>query len=184
MVCNGQTFQVVENEIHEIGHYLGLYHTFNGSFTCQNFGLDCATTGDLVCDTPPFQKSNFRPDCTPGCNVIILESDPWFGYAQDNHMDYLGDNCRRSFTNGQINRMHSYVNQNRKDVFKTLSLNCLMDLDNDGLVTSQDFLIYLSCHGTTTESGQCYKCDLDADGLVGSPDFLLFLTGIGQTCVK
>jgi hypothetical protein len=170
--------------IHEVGHYLGLFHTFNGAFSCENYGLDCGTTGDLVCDTPPFQKSNFRPDCTPGCNVIILESDPWFGYVQDNHMDYLADNCRRSFTNGQINRMHSYVNQNRKDVFKTLSLNCLMDLDNDGLVTSQDFLIYLSCHGTTTESGQCYKCDLDADGLVGSPDFLLFLTGIGQTCVK
>jgi Ca2+-binding EF-hand superfamily protein len=80
--------------------------------------------------------------------------------------------------------MHSYVNQNRKDVFKTLSLNCLLDLDNDGLVTSQDFLIYLSCHGTTTESGQCYKCDLDADGFVSSQDFLIFLTGIGQTCVK
>jgi len=42
----------------------------------------------------------------------------------------------------------------------------------------------LSCHGTTTESGQCYKCDLDADGFVSSQDFLIFLTGIGQTCVK
>ena len=170
--------------VHEVGHYLGLFHTFNGAFSCENYGLDCGTTGDLVCDTPPFQRSNFVPDCTPGCNVIILESDPWFGYVQDNHMDYLANNCRRSFTNGQINRMHNYVNQNRKDVFKTLSLNCLLDLDNDGLVTSQDFLIYLSCHGTTTESGQCYKCDLDADGFVSSQDFLIFLTGIGQTCVK
>ena len=168
--------------IHEIGHYFGLYHTFNGSFSCENFGMNCATTGDLVCDTPPFKQSSPRIDCTPACNIIILESDPWAGYVQDNHMDYLGSNCRRSFTNGQITRMHNYVSENRKDVYRTLSLPCLLDLDKDGLVTSKDFLIYLSCHGTTTERGECYKCDIDGEGLVGSQDFLVFLTGIGQVC--
>ena len=168
--------------IHEIGHYLGLYHTFNGSFSCENFGLNCATTGDLVCDTPPFKQSSPRIDCTPACNIIILESDPWAGYVQDNHMDYLTHDCRRSFTNGQINRMHNYVSENRKDVYRTLSLPCLLDLDKDGFVTSKDFLIYLSCHGTTTEKGECYKCDVDGDGFVGSQDFLVFLTGIGQVC--
>jgi hypothetical protein len=168
--------------VHEVGHYLGLFHTFNGAFSCQNFGLDCSTTGDLVCDTPPFQRSNFSPSCTPACQAQFLETDPWFGYTQDNHMDYLADHCRLSFTAGQITRMHSYVQDNRRNVFTELSPACLADLDRDGTVTSQDFLTYLSCHGTTTERGQCYQCDLDGDGFVGSPDFLNFLALLGQPC--
>lgn len=170
--------------IHEVGHYLGLFHTFNGAFSCQNFGLDCATTGDLVCDTPPFQKSNFLPDCTPACNVEILQSDPWFGYVQDNHMDYLADNCRRSFTSGQIARMHRYVDENRKSVYRTISSACLADVDRDGVVTSQDFLLYLSCHGQSFTVGDCYKCDFNGDGLVGSADHLFFLSMVGETCTR
>ena len=170
--------------IHEIGHYLGLYHTFNGSFSCQNFGLDCATTGDLVCDTPPFKQSNPLPDCTPGCNVIILDSDPWRNYVQDNHMDYLSSNCRRSFTNGQISRMHSYITSERNDLYKTLSITCLLDLDKDKMVGSSDLLIYLSCHGSSASVGECYKCDVDADGFVSAQDFLFFLTVIGQDCLE
>jgi hypothetical protein len=33
---------------HELGHYLGLHHTFHQG--CLN--ADCLTDGDLVCDTP------------------------------------------------------------------------------------------------------------------------------------
>lgn len=35
--------------IHEAGHYLGLYHTFEGGCTNNN----CQTDNDMVCDTPP-----------------------------------------------------------------------------------------------------------------------------------
>lgn len=170
--------------IHEVGHYLGLFHTFNGAFSCQNFGLDCATTGDLVCDTPPFMKSNYVPDCTPACNVIILETDPWAGYVQDNHMDYLANDCRRSFTNGQITRMHSYITSERNDLYRTLSNACLLDLDKDKTVGSSDLLIYLSCHGSSASVGECYKCDVDSDGFVSAQDFLFFLTVIGQDCLE
>jgi predicted Zn-dependent protease len=170
--------------IHEIGHYLGLFHTFNGAFSCQNFGLDCATTGDLVCDTPPFQKSNFNASCAPACDVEILPTDPWYGYTHDNHMDYMHDNCRRNFTDGQIARMHKYVVENRKSVYRTVSSACLADVDQDGIVTSQDFLLYLSCHGRSFTVGDCYKFDFNGDGLVGSADHLFFLSMIGETCTR
>lgn len=38
---------------HEIGHLLGLYHTFETSFDTQNIeGDTCEHRGDLICDTP------------------------------------------------------------------------------------------------------------------------------------
>src|SRR6185436_3348974 len=40
---------------HEAGHYLGLYHTFEGGCLNDN----CLLNGDHVCDTPPDATSNF-----------------------------------------------------------------------------------------------------------------------------
>ena len=39
--------------IHEMGHYLGLYHTFEKG--CKND--DCTRDGDQICDTPPDQST-------------------------------------------------------------------------------------------------------------------------------
>ena len=40
--------------IHEVGHYLNLYHTFEGG--CNN--NNCELEGDRVCDTPPDQAKH------------------------------------------------------------------------------------------------------------------------------
>ena len=45
---------------HEMGHYLGLYHTFEGG--CYN--ADCLTSGDRVCDTPPDNSVRASFSCT------------------------------------------------------------------------------------------------------------------------
>ena len=80
---------------HEAGHYCGLWHTFDGTnlSQCDNPDIDCTTHADRVCDTPPTIGGYGCPDESP-CPDRLVE----------NYMDYT--NCKDSFTQGQIDRMH------------------------------------------------------------------------------
>ena len=79
--------------IHEVGHWLGLYHTFQG-------GCD-ARQNDLVTDTEIERTPQYycveRDSCTgpkfPGSDPI------------HNFMDYVDDLCMDHFTDGQDTRM-------------------------------------------------------------------------------
>ena len=82
---------------HEMGHYCGLFHTFNGG-QCNSVEADCETEGDRVCDTPP-TFINYSCD-SPTCETADYT----------NHMDYTPNTCRDHFTTGQILRMHSILN--------------------------------------------------------------------------
>ena len=105
---------------HEVGHYLGLYHTFQGG--CPN--ADCFTSGDLVCDTPP-DASAFNTLCFDGTNSCSTDEDdtsvnnPFRSVAlgglgdqfdmQTNFMDYANLACFERFTEGQANRMQAVL---------------------------------------------------------------------------
>ena len=56
--------------IHEMGYYLGLYHTFEGS--CPNG--DCQQEGDRVCDTPP-DNTTARTPCSADMNSCDTDED-------------------------------------------------------------------------------------------------------------
>lgn len=78
---------------HEVGHYLGLYHTFGGG--CADPG-SCASNGDLICDTNPESSPNYSY-CS---RVTCGSSDP-----VKNYMDYSEDLCMDNFTSNQARRM-------------------------------------------------------------------------------
>ena len=92
---------------HEMGHYCGLYHTFNAG-QCNSYESDCETQGDRVCDTPP---TSANLSCS---NPYCDEAD------YTNHMYYTENSCRDHFTPGQIQRMHTLlVNGGRQTVWQS-----------------------------------------------------------------
>ena len=99
--------------VHEVGHYLGLFHTFqNGCMGTTT--VTCYSAGDECCDTPPVAAPNqnscsfFASTPPDGCT----ETPTNFFDMYENHMDYQYDdagNCRNTFTNDQVDRMHSAI---------------------------------------------------------------------------
>lgn len=76
--------------VHEVGHYLGVYHTFQGG---------CTGDGDYVADTPAQASPT---------NACTLDMDTCPAAGKDdvpNFMNYTGDECMEHFSALQSERM-------------------------------------------------------------------------------
>ena len=93
---------------HEVGHYLDLWHTFQGGSCTES---NCNTQGDRCCDTPPHPQNNSWNACnSPNCS----------GTQQvENYMDYTGESCYEMFSNDQANRMIAALEGPRNAVWNT-----------------------------------------------------------------
>lgn len=85
----GGVFNLGDTLVHEVGHYLGLFHTFQGG---------CVAPGDDVDDTPA-HTVNFA--CTAADTCPATGTDPI-----KNFMNYTPDECMDEFTDGQKTRAH------------------------------------------------------------------------------
>ncbi|MCB9916715.1 MAG: zinc metalloprotease [Planctomycetes bacterium] len=88
---------------HEVGHYLGLYHTFEGG--CGS-GY---TSGDRIADTASESSPTFG---CPGTKSSCGSADP-----VHNYMDYSDDTCMWEFTPEQINRMRCTIYNYRPNLY-------------------------------------------------------------------
>ena len=85
-------FNLGKTVTHEVGHWMGLWHTFQGG---------CTATNDEVADTPAQTSSTSGcPEGRDSCSRTGL--DPIHNY-----MDYSFDDCYNQFTPGQNTRMQS-----------------------------------------------------------------------------
>lgn len=123
--------------LHELGHYLGLYHTFEGG--CKND--NCLEDGDKVCDTPPQRlqviTNNHKclrdsVDNTCSTDVNALDIHNTFATDQadpdDNIMNYVPLSCQTRLTEGQIQRMQSILADDRRSLLR--SNGCLAPCSN------------------------------------------------------
>ena len=103
---------IVINELsailHELGHFFGLYHTFETQFGVEAIPrTNCLTAGDLLCDTeadPEGDENNLDMLCEYTIPAPPGSPGNWYLPPTDNIMSYYGD-CRCKFTPDQYNRM-------------------------------------------------------------------------------
>jgi len=158
-------FNLGRTVTHEVGHYLGLYHTFNGG--CSN----SFTSGDRIVDTNPESSPTFG---CPGSRNSCGSPAPFHNY-----MDYSDDICMNQFTPQQNNRMRCSLLTYRPDLYTIAAAGCSSaDLAEPfGELNFFDVSAFLGAFSDSDPSA-----DLNGDGSYNFFDVSEFLSVFAQGC--
>ncbi len=104
---------------HEVGHWLGLFHTWGSGTGCNE------NNGDGIFDTPNQFTSSSQFGCnSSGFPAIGDQCTPSSqgGIMYMNYMDYSADACLILFSNGQQTAMEEVLNSGARSNFGTMDL--------------------------------------------------------------
>jgi len=120
-----------ETGTHELGHFLGLFHTFQ-----NGCGGNCSSTGDYVCDTPPTFEATFTCSNTLNtCSNDASGPDPYNANVLDQVENYMSyDDCGKMFSLGQKALIF--------DNFVNTGLANLVSAGNDVATGTEDPYVY------------------------------------------
>ena len=157
---------------HEIGHYLGLLHTFENG---------CSVNNDNVSDTPQEDDGNNIYSCNA---TDTCPNDPGMDPVQ-NFMTYTDDACLNQFTTGQGDRMTDMiatyrpgllenpiapdwitVNENSFQVPANGSYDLAFSFDGSGL-TGGDYLVNIYFEEATLDTTLMLPAILHIEGITG-----------------
>ncbi|MCH2161743.1 MAG: hypothetical protein MK085_07700 [Phycisphaerales bacterium] len=171
----GPPFDQGRTLTHEVGHYLGLFHVFDGC------GGNCSTSGDRVCDTNPQSSPTWgcsnANSCSSADNIR-------------NYMDYSDDLCMEEFTPQQNRRMRCTLEHYRPELAETggggggggggndCQTDCAGDLNENGIVDGGDLGLMIAAWGSCGESACC--ADFNNDGEVNGGDLGTLLGAWGE----
>lgn len=169
---------------HEIGHFLGLKHTFHGG--CKND--NCLLDGDQVCDTPPdnvksWWDCNNSPNSCSSDTADVSANNPYrpkslggFGDQadqSDNIMDYTAIDCFKRFSQGQAMRMHWFLQNNFYHLASSIACKppCAESI-NTSFSVPNEIIANRSITFTNTSSGVAGYQWLVDDQIISSDEHL------------
>lgn len=114
--------------VHEVGHYLNLYHIFQGGCAGANAAGSstdaCDLNGDFICDIEPCTTQNYScSNPIPNtCSATYATGTTNMDMIQS-YMSYADDDCMNTFTSDQTLRMQATLNTLRNNLWQTSNLS-------------------------------------------------------------
>jgi hypothetical protein len=183
---------------HQIGHYLGLYHTSEDWMVPPGtpppadwWGVECPdesncrTAGDRLCDTAadPGLRNEVDGNCNyfgieyPADDVVCLTIVP-YAPPVDNFMSDARFGCRTTFSCKQLAVMSWVATYSRTSSIIGVGEVCIGDLPGGCDISTVDQLHLMAVLDHWGDPGGIW--DLDQSGVVGIVDLLIVLESWGN----